>query len=425
MQSMFPEFKLVFRSNNQISICLQNVRTSYEKVYQRCLYSCPTSRYENDILVARRKAQINRKNYEQKSKAIASPPLDIIRKFQRRSEVSQIAGSGGIDIKIFSFVCEIYSRCKLWLVGRFRFIVWEYLANLLYRRSQYYLSKPKEFGSDAGQKILESGAMIDRLCGDRPEFAHCTTLTLPSSCKAAYRCLASYSGYCVNRLFQYLRRHYGDMNYYFFVWEYQRRGALHLHICHYHPDLSEGMLIGNKLIDLWHIILCDISENSGIDMFLSGKGDYCTIRRLHQHHTQPMQKSCGRYFAKYAKKSAKSGKKYYVRHFSKIFPPTRFWGRSRALKKMCDENSYEFSSYSIPSVSREKFDEMESILLEEEIILFKEYQWRIEVDVKTEVSRNNRIIQFLNRVNVSEGVRKIFYLKSEDYQRLLGIYRNA
>jgi hypothetical protein len=285
------------------------------------------------------------------------------------------------------------------------------------------------FGSVAAQRILESGSVIERLCGDRPEFAHCTTLTLPANYRSAYECLAARANDIVNRLFQILRRRYKDMKLWFFVWEFQKRGALHLHICQYHPDTSEGQWIGTQLIEQWHKILEDISVEVGICLFTAKNRETCTIRQNHQHHTQPMEKGCGRYFAKYAMKASKSEENSYVRHHEKTLSPKRFWGRSRTLKELVDESFICLRMYAIHGTPSKKFKEIEDELMDMEVVSFREYDWKIEV---TRVSRNAQnfgqisvapIRCLVEKLVVSEGFRKVFYLSPEGYYSLLQSYQ--
>lgn len=199
----------------------------------------------------------------------------------------------------------------------------------------YAENKPKSFTRAAGQHLRECGAAMDAIASD-PRFCHAITLTLPANHEHAFKTLSVYSGYAINRLFQRIRRLYGHLCHWFFVWEYQRRGALHCHIALYHPDESEGLWISTQIIELWHKILEDIQKKSGVDMFCRRDLKTYTPREKHQHHCQPMQKGLGQYFAKYAgKKESKQA------WYCQKYPVSRFWGCSRNLKMVIRSLSFE------------------------------------------------------------------------------------
>lgn len=196
------------------------------------------------------------------------------------------------------------------------------------------LHRPKSFTSSAGQKLRECGAAIDQITA-QPRFTHEVTLTLPANHSLAFAALASQSGYIINRLFQPIRRKYGSLCLWFFVWEYQKRGALHLHIAVYHPDECEGLWICTQLIEHWHKLLIDISERCDTDMFLSKHSDRATLRQFHQHHCQPMKRSLGAYFSKYAgKKESKQA------WYCQKYPVSRFWGCCQPLKEIIKTLSF-------------------------------------------------------------------------------------
>ena len=201
------------------------------------------------------------------------------------------------------------------------------------------LHTPKSFTSRAGQKLRECGAVVDKISG-QPRFTHCITLTLPANHVDAYIALAANTGYAINRLFEPIRKRYGEMVLWFFVWEYQKRGALHLHIALYHPDESEGLWISQQIIDQWHKVLIDIGKRANCDMFCKMSKRASAIRSLHQHHAQPMRKGLGAYFSKYASKK-ESKQSWYC----KRYPVSRFWGSCYALKDLIKQYSYTFSLY--------------------------------------------------------------------------------
>jgi len=284
------------------------------------------------------------------------------------------------------------------------------------------INKPKNFTKQSGQKLRESGAAMDLACDHNTKFCHEVTLTLPANTNEAFTALAAYSGYAMNRLLQPIRRDYGNDCLWFYVFEYQRRGALHIHIALYHPDESEGLLIAAKMIEQWHKVLIDIGQKADTDMFLDKRRDRSTIRSKHQHHTQPIYKAVGSYFSKYAGKE-ESKQNWYCQKY----PVSRFWGSSKVIKQIVKDNSFE---YKIDYFSNEKCQEnmMEHItksLLEQiDTVSVSAYQFDIFLRGSHTINRykdNRRIIVSGNNFSIARGERHTIYCAAKDYQKALEI----
>lgn len=286
------------------------------------------------------------------------------------------------------------------------------------------LNSPKNFTRHSGQKVRESGAAVSIACGKEMRFAHEVTLTLPANTTSAFTALAAYSGYAINRLFQPIRRKYGEMCLWFFVWEYQKRGALHLHICVYHPDEMEGLMICSQLIEQWHKILVDISELSQTCLFTAKQGDRCTIRTSHQHHTSPIKKDVGAYFSKYAGKT-ESKDSWHVRKY----PVSRFWGSSRSVKKIVKENSiqldFDYQGNKLEA-DRKMSELMEVILSNCNVVSFSSYEFSISSQTKSTVRsypKRGKIVNVVRGKPFSEGERKTFYIEREQLPKVLELMK--
>jgi len=407
---MLSQLRLTMRPNNQITVGLQNCPKAYPTIYQSL--SCQTASYTpTEILRFARVQSVveqkKREKYDWKGHLMVRRPspknglsyrsskLDLIQKFQRGLKAFRTAG-------LTFTLCNLFPR-------------------VLSHFSQFRLNEPRTFGNVAGQRIREAGSAMEIAANREMRFCHCTTLTLPANTREAFECLAAYSSYAVNRLFQMLRRRYPDVNYWFFVWEFQKRGALHLHIAHYHPDECEGMLIGNLLIEQWHKILCDISDNSGIWMLSDQHvGDY-GIKDFYQYHTQPVRKSVAAYFAKYAGKASKSEENSYVRDHTKTLSPKRYWGSSFQIKDIIKENSYT-SLFDVHSetVAMERYQEVLSVLLEYKVLSFQEYSFCKEIEFHQEYGFKGKRDRKKFRKVIAEGFRQTFYFDWKDYQDLFG-----
>lgn len=407
-KTMLSQLRLTARINNQITIGLQNCPNAQPTIYKSL--SCIEGGFSvADKARLQRTLDNVRKSKEPKYdwrgclitrpvrpkyRIVPPPKLDLIRKFQRELKSARSA--------LFGF----------WLAKSF-YVCLEYFG-------QFRLNPHRQFSAMAGQRIREAGAAMEIIANSQMRFCHCTTLTLPANTRESFECLAAYSGYAVNRLFQVLRRKYPDMNYWFFCWEFQKRGALHLHIAHYHPDESEGMLIGNLLIEQWHKILCDISNNSGVDMFLAASGDRCTIRQYHQHHTQPIKKSVAGYFAKYAGKSTKCDTNSYVRKHAETLSPKRYWGSSFHLKKVVSCNSYTSLFDVHDEIEAEnRYQAALSIILSHSIVSVDRYEFRKELKWKEVYGYKGKSENSSYSKVIAEGFRETFYVKPDEYVALL------
>lgn len=292
------QLSLKIRPNNQVTLTTGQYKNLHKEVYKTASQSKPDSLKLRRVLstIAKKRSPIglrsDMKSYERPVRSL--PPLDITKKSQRSLEPKPRAGFG-------------------------------------------HPPKPKSFTNSSGQKLRECGAAIDHIQPDLNK-TYCVTLTLPANHEQAFKTLSDYSAYCINRLFQPLRRTYGESLLWFFVWEYQRRGALHLHIAVSHDKEGIAAEASQLLISQWIKVLQDISTKSGVCMFANKSGSACTLRRFWQLDAQPMKKGLGRYFSKYAGKK-ESKQSWYCQKY----PVSRFWGCCYALKKIIKDLSLTIS----------------------------------------------------------------------------------
>lgn len=397
---MYSQLYVNLSINNQVTIGLQNTRLinnsgkSAYLTHNEIAEKQIEKHFPLESCIANYRSQQSYARYERKKfleiplflrqfKSKKNLPLDITQKLQRALE--SFAGN------LFGFACLKALVTKMIVFG------------------QFCKHKIKRFGNVQAQKIHECGAAMEMNLQD-PSFCHVTTLTLPANNHAAFECLAAYSGYAVNRLFQPIRRDYADCNKWFFVWEYQKRGALHLHIAHYHPCKIIGAEIGQKLIETWHKILCDISDNSGIWLLSDRcKNDY-ELKSWYQHLSQPMRKSVAGYFSKYAAKANQNEENNYIRKFSEMYPPSRFWGSSSQIKTIVSANHF----HNCRDYTESKdfmyflFVRIHKMINECEIVLQKSYSF------KKDLTEN---------LCVAEGFRNVYYLSPSDYQKILKAIR--
>ena len=91
------------------------------------------------------------------------------------------------------------------------------------------------------------------------------------------------------------------------------------------------------MLSAWRNILGDISKKCGVNLLFSKGLRREVILSEMQSINQPLHKSCGAYFSKYAGKSIKGKSNTSERTINDInaakYPPSSFWGCSRNLVK--------------------------------------------------------------------------------------------
>lgn len=188
-------------------------------------------------------------------------------------------------------------------------------------------SKPTVFGLNAKRTLIRQGGAMEHVAP--PEECLFLTGTLPGSTEDSFRAIAEWSGYIVHRLKAWVAK-YVEAKLDFYSWEYQRRGALHLHYCLWVPDDHHRRVILAGFRAWWIEILHRVGDLSGTDMFRKNAqrthlSDLSKVRAV----AEVCRKSPARYLAKYLSKSASP-----TRGNARFFTPSRWWGTSRPLKAL-------------------------------------------------------------------------------------------
>lgn len=271
------------------------------------------------------------------------------------------------------------------------------------------LNRPKSFTNAAGQKLRECGAAIDQICG-QPQNCYTVTLTLPANTEASFTALAAYSGDAINLLFQPIRRDYPNECYWFFVWEYQKRGALHIHLCVYHPDLGVTKTIAQLLYDRWYVVLELIQEKSCTDMFVRRDGKTYTSKEKYHRYIQPVRRSLGAYFSKYAgKKQSKND------FYCQKYPVSRFWGSSQNLKDLVKTLSFDFTFKSKDSAAIEAIvHEIMAKMCRDDITIKSDYDFDI-----------GKSYNGYDRISYASGTRVTAYCCPRSFRSILALFSDV
>lgn len=286
------------------------------------------------------------------------------------------------------------------------------------------INKPKSFTRQSGQKLRECGAAMSIASAGRPESCREVTLTLPANTSEAMAAIAAYSGYAINRLIQPIRRRFGSDALWFFVWEYQKRGALHLHFAIYNSCEKSCKEMAEILIAQWHKILCDISVLADTCMFQRKNKKSCTIRSNHQNHTEPMRKDVSRYFSKYAGKEESKNNWYCQK-----YPVSRFWGSSQTIKNIIKENSLSFSVdyYANERAQEEKMEDIVTNVIEKlTIVSSSSYKFEIELRGSSRLNRykdGRKIVVSGSKLPLASGERFIFYFEQSELQTAIELIK--
>lgn len=199
--------------------------------------------------------------------------------------------------------------------------------------------RPREthFGLKGKRTLLRAGAALEQE-GYAPEQILFFTGTLPGSTHEAMAAIADYSSFLVHRLKAWVNWHVPE-KLDFYVWELQKRGALHLHyaVCCRDYETGERLLSGFKA--QWIRLLDAVSELSGVDVYQrSGGGTWAKNKQKVQAYAQRVRKSVAAYLAKYCGKGSDSR---HVYKDGRAICPTRWWGVSRPLMAILKKHTHE------------------------------------------------------------------------------------
>lgn len=202
-------------------------------------------------------------------------------------------------------------------------------------------ANPTRFGLAAKDRIRRAGGAIDRLGLTKQSVF--LTGTLPGSTSEAIAALAAWSGYLINNLRQWLRDladKLGAEFYFFSVWEWQKRGALHLHACL--ATGSESLLerVEKGWKSYWIRQLVKVSAKSGVDLFQRGSGgSWIGKKSQTQTDCQRVSRSVSSYIAKYTSKDKSPTPSEQTPPY-----PSRWWSQSRNLKSVISTFERKFTS---------------------------------------------------------------------------------
>lgn len=182
------------------------------------------------------------------------------------------------------------------------------------------------FSTNGRRRLMRAGAVLDELA-DSPEQILFATGTLPGSTYESKLAIAAWSGWAVNAVKAWFAKRVPskhDM----YVWEFQKRGALHLHYAILVKNETTRKRLLTEWKEQWERIIDGIGMKAGVDMWRKNANyTHANNKQVLQADIQECEKSIARYLSKYV---SKSQQQYQDNHWKKC-KPSRFWGISRPL----------------------------------------------------------------------------------------------
>lgn len=169
------------------------------------------------------------------------------------------------------------------------------------------------------RQILRAGSCFN---SDETTQRLLLTGTLPGTGSKAHRTLAEYSSYASKTLTNWLTRRIPGAKW-MYCWEFQKRGALHIHLVIEVPVSVSGY-IQIHFKDEWNRILRAICHKSGTDLYAK-TANYSHSNSKTQADVTICDREPSRYISKYISKASVSAKSF------GRFPPKTWYQISRSL----------------------------------------------------------------------------------------------
>lgn len=195
-----------------------------------------------------------------------------------------------------------------------------------------------KFGRAAREKLRRVGVAAEFL-DPNPSNYWFLTVTYPTESLSGQSAISLNSGWIVKQLKNYLRRYESGDSTYFYAWERQGRGTLHLHFCAYLPSAA-SMGFSDSVFARWcqsHVHA--LSDRCGVNLWVGrGGNDWSSTPWILRSDAQKVRASVSRYLSKYVGKDA--GRRSEA---PSGFPaPRRWWGASQNLHEKVGELTVTF-----------------------------------------------------------------------------------
>jgi len=200
------------------------------------------------------------------------------------------------------------------------------------KRSHSDLATTK-FTRKAREKLRRAGVACESVDQENRNWVF-LTLTYPTESPEGMRAIAENAGWTVKALKNWLQKFKSTTGNYFYVWERQKRGTLHLHYCVHIPGPGDRRICLAEF-QQWSVShLHKLTAKSGVNVWVNKWGrDWSKNPSSLQAVAQEVQKSVSRYLAKYTSKDA--GKNAAL---TQKYPgPARWWSVSQKLHESVEK----------------------------------------------------------------------------------------
>lgn len=186
-----------------------------------------------------------------------------------------------------------------------------------------WLPRDKRFTKYGSKSCKEGAAVIEKEFGRQCLFL---TGTVPGSGLEVVRTIAAYSSYIVSRVNQWLRNNAEDVHF-VWVWEYQKRGALHNHVLVAATSRQQLASITERWHSFWIRLLKQVSRRARVDVFARDEDHSWWYQpEVVRTEAEWVKKSVARYISKYiSKRACKVNNELF-------YNPAAWWGMSQNLR---------------------------------------------------------------------------------------------
>lgn len=242
------------------------------------------------------------------------------------------------------------------------------------------LGRVSRFTKSARRRIISAGAILEARCKN-PASSVLVTCTLPGSSANAIAELPKWTGYLVNRCFSRVRAAWNVAESWrpaqlswFYTWEIQKRGALHLHLCLWTNEPAFSEYLGTVFKEAWVNTIKDIDTKCQSDLCTKHDGKSCWLSQYWQNDVSVVRKSVARYISKYV---SKDNTKSVVRNGARIHP-SRWWGMDRLLTQEVVRNSPQIKARAL---SESRATGLFAILVKEiaDMGVVQSYSWNADI----------------------------------------------
>jgi len=273
------------------------------------------------------------------------------------------------------------------------------------------VNKKRHFGNAQRRALLRTGAVMSRLYPNSGQ-TYEVTLTIPGSTTAALKCVAAHTPWLTNRLMQVIRdieRKTGITLSWFYVWEWQKRGALHMHMALGSSDGQLAKRAADEIEYRWFELLLELRKMTGIDVFARSYGGTWRDQPSEwQSHVAAIAKNLAAYFAKYASKDKDTREA--ERNGTPVrFYPRTWWGRSRDLAVAVREQTIKIClGFLTEDEAATWYQRLDEVLSNYPHI--REYCYDFSVERKLKDSSRKRCY--------AEGERRIRYYEDDVFEQV-------